>query len=85
MKKKFYRSRNKKMISGVCAGIANYFNIDVTLTRIIAVVATIVSHGLVAIIYLVLALLIPEEAQPVYQDSKRVRKDIDAEESSTED
>ena len=28
MNKKLYRSRNDKMVSGVCAGIANYLNID---------------------------------------------------------
>ena len=34
MEKKLYKSSKKKMIDGVCAGIAEYFNIDPTLVRI---------------------------------------------------
>lgn len=33
--KRLYRSRNPKMIGGVCAGLAKYFNLDVVLVRII--------------------------------------------------
>jgi phage shock protein C len=38
MSKKLYRSRNNKMIAGVCAGLAEYFNIDPVIVRIIAVI-----------------------------------------------
>ena len=34
MEKKLYKSSKNKMIDGVCAGIAEYFNIDPTLVRI---------------------------------------------------
>ena len=36
--KKLYRSQDNKMIAGVCGGIAEYFDIDPTVVRIIAVV-----------------------------------------------
>lgn len=38
MAKKLYRSSEQKMIAGVCGGLAEYFNIDVTIVRLIAVV-----------------------------------------------
>ena len=41
MNKKLYRSRNDKMVSGVCAGIANYLNIDPTLVRVIYAVLSV--------------------------------------------
>ena len=40
--KKLYRSK-EKMIAGVCGGIAEYFNIDPTLVRLLWVLVSIVS------------------------------------------
>ena len=34
--KQLRRSRNNKLIAGVCGGIAEYFNIDVTVVRVVA-------------------------------------------------
>jgi len=55
------RSEDNKMISGVCAGIANYFAIDPTIVRVLAVALTIVT-GIVpgVIAYFVLALVMPK-------------------------
>ncbi len=39
--KRLYRSRKDRKIAGVCAGLAEYFNIDPTVVRIIAVVLLI--------------------------------------------
>jgi phage shock protein C len=41
MKRKFYLDRQNGKFMGVCAGIANYFNIDPTIVRIGAVVVTV--------------------------------------------
>lgn len=38
MTKRLYRSTDNKMIAGVCGGIAEYFNIDPVIVRIIAVI-----------------------------------------------
>ncbi|MEG2770491.1 MAG: PspC domain-containing protein, partial [Oscillospiraceae bacterium] len=35
MDKKLYKSRNQKMVCGICGGVAEYFNIDTTLVRLI--------------------------------------------------
>lgn len=56
--RKFYRSRNDKMIAGVCGGLAEYFDIDPVLVRIGFVLFVIFGAGLLA--YLILALLVPE-------------------------
>ena len=57
--KKLYRSKNR-MLGGVCAGLAEYFNIDPTLTRVIAIVLAFTPFVPVIIIYILLWLLIPE-------------------------
>lgn len=60
--KKIYRSKTEKMLSGVCGGIAQYFNIDPTLVRILWVLITLFSASFPGlIIYIVCAILIPEE------------------------
>ena len=59
MTKKLYRSRTDRKIAGVCGGIAEYFNIDATLVRLLFVAAVI--FGTAGIwVYVVCALVIPE-------------------------
>ncbi len=59
--KKLLRSR-EKVIAGVCGGIANYFDLDPTLVRVLWVVLTVFSKGAMFVIYLICWLLIPKEA-----------------------
>lgn len=40
--KKLYRSSSNKMIAGVCGGIAEYFNVDATLVRVLYVLFSLV-------------------------------------------
>jgi phage shock protein PspC (stress-responsive transcriptional regulator) len=49
-----------RMIAGVCAGLADYLGIDVTLVRILAVLGTIFGLGSIAIAYVIAWILIPE-------------------------
>ena len=58
--KKMERPRTGRMLAGVCAAIANYTNIDVTVVRIIYILATIFTAFSGAIIYFILMLIIPE-------------------------
>ena len=55
--KKLRRSRDNKVIAGVCGGVAEYFNIDPVIVRILAIV--IPGFGWVA--YLICAVIIPAE------------------------
>jgi phage shock protein C len=58
--KKLKRSRTDKKIFGVCGGLAKYFDIDVTVIRILFLIALLcVGGGLIA--YLICALVMPEE------------------------
>ena len=52
-------SRTDKMIGGVCGGIANYFNVDPTLVRVIAVVLALFGGGGI-IAYLLAWLIMPK-------------------------
>jgi len=62
MEKKLYKSSNDKMISGVCAGIAQYFNVDPTLVRIGAVVLGFASFFTLILGYIVCAMIMPEKS-----------------------
>ena len=60
MAKKLCKSLKDKKLFGVCGGIAEYFNIDSTIVRIIAVLLCLFSVGTCVIVYLVIALIMPE-------------------------
>ena len=59
--KKLYRSRDNKMIAGVCAGLAKHLGIDPLLVRIFFVLL-IFANGIGIILYLLLLILVPLEA-----------------------
>lgn len=59
--KKLYKSRADKKISGVCGGIAEYFNVDSTVVRLIAVVLLFAGAFVITTIgYFVAAAIIPD-------------------------
>lgn len=61
MTKKLYRSMEDKMLCGVCGGIAEYFNVDSTVVRLIWAlfsVFTAVFGGIIA--YIIACIIIPE-------------------------
>ncbi len=58
--KRLYRSRENHIISGVCGGIAEYFNVDPTIVRLIAVLLLFMGMFVTTgIAYLVCAAVIP--------------------------
>ncbi len=57
--KRLYRSQNQRMISGVCGGIAEYFNLDPTIVRVAFVLAALLWGGGV-VAYILLWVVIPE-------------------------
>lgn len=61
MEKKLTKSSNKQL-AGVCAGIAEYFGWEVTLTRILYVVLSMFIAGFPGIIlYIILMVIMPEK------------------------
>lgn len=57
--KRLFKSRNNRVVCGVCGGIGEYFNIDPTIVRLLFVLLGCTTSGL--IIYLIAAIIIPEQ------------------------
>ena len=58
--KRLYRSKNNKIVAGVCAGIGEYFEVDPVLIRLLWVVFTLMG-GAGIIAYIIAWIIIPEE------------------------
>ncbi|HUS15388.1 MAG TPA: PspC domain-containing protein [Chloroflexia bacterium] len=58
---RLYRNANQKMLGGVCAGLADYFGVDVTLVRIGFVLLGLFTHvtGAALLLYLLLWAIMP--------------------------
>jgi len=59
-KKKLYRSNEDRWLAGVCGGIAEYFDVDSTLIRVLFILFSFVVGGGL-IIYIILWLVMPPE------------------------
>lgn len=64
MKKRLYKIEEGKKICGVCGGIAEYFNMDPTLIRLIWVVLMFCA-GLSIWVYIIAALIMPSKSQVI--------------------
>jgi phage shock protein C len=58
--KKLYRSRTNRMVSGVCGGLGEFANVDPTIIRLLFAAGTILSGGMLLLVYLVMIFVIPE-------------------------
>ena len=58
--KRLYRNPDGAMIAGVCNGLAAYFGVDVTVVRVLFVLAAILTKGVGFILYVVMMFIIPE-------------------------
>jgi phage shock protein C len=62
MTKKLYRSLSKKMIAGVCGGLAEYFEIDASVVRLVFVAISLVTALIPMLIFYIIAwIIIPVE------------------------
>ncbi|HUT81261.1 MAG TPA: PspC domain-containing protein [Candidatus Bathyarchaeia archaeon] len=59
--KKLYRSRKNKILTGLSAGLAEHFGLDVDIVRVLWVVAMLISGGIVVLVYFIMALAVPLE------------------------
>lgn len=57
--KKLVRSTNDRKLAGVCAGLADYFEIDTTLVRVLWLLATLIP-GPNILVYIVLWIALPQ-------------------------
>jgi phage shock protein C len=60
--RKLYRSTSDRKLGGVCGGLAQYFNIDPTLIRVLFVVLAVLG-GSGLVLYVLLWILVPKEPQ----------------------
>ena len=58
--KRLYRSRDDRMIAGVCAGLAEYIDIDPTIVRLLFTLG-LFAGGATFWAYLVMMMVVPEE------------------------
>ncbi|MBQ5627630.1 MAG: PspC domain-containing protein [Bacteroidaceae bacterium] len=56
---KLYRSSQNKMLAGVCAGVADFFGLDIKLVRLVWFIALLFGAG--AILYIILWIVVPEK------------------------
>ncbi len=59
MTKRLYRSRTDRQLAGVCGGLAEYFGVDPTIVRVLFVALALLG-GPGLILYIILALIMPE-------------------------
>ena len=69
--RKLYRSKDDRMLAGVCGGLAEYFKIDATVVRLLFVIGTVFGGpGLIA--YIICLILMP-----LKPDMEIVQRDAD--------
>jgi phage shock protein C len=59
--RRLVRRRQERMVGGVCAGVAAYLGVDVTLVRVLTVLGTVFGFGSILVVYLVLWAVLPLE------------------------
>jgi phage shock protein C len=60
--RKLYRSQSQRMLAGVCGGLAEYFNIDATVMRVLfLILAVFGGSGLV--LYLLMWIVVPDASK----------------------
>ena len=59
--KRLYRSKNDRMLGGVCAGLGEHFDIDPTVIRLVWAVITVLLIGTGVLVYIIAWILILEE------------------------
>jgi len=76
--KTLMRRRDGRMLAGVCAGVADYFGLDVTLIRVIWAVVSVITGGAGVLAYLVAWIIIPDEGQKSSSAENMVGKNQDS-------
>ncbi len=73
MAKRLYRSRKNSVIAGVCGGIAEHFDIDPTLVRIVAVISIFI-NGIGLIAYIIGWIFIPQNPELLTEEEADKQK-----------
>jgi phage shock protein C len=65
--KKLTKSLRQRKIAGVCGGIAEYLNVDVTVVRLVTI-ALMMAAGSGLLAYIVAAVVMPDPEEEKYED-----------------
>ncbi len=73
---RLYRSSTNRVIGGVCGGLAEYFNIDPLIVRILFVTLAFMFSGMGLPLYLLLWLFIPQRDMPFADHDDSIRQNV---------
>ena len=66
MNGRLYRSRDDRMLAGVAGGLAEYWDADPSLVRIVWALLVLLTGGIALVIYIVMAFIVPDEDELAY-------------------
>jgi phage shock protein C len=75
----FYRSADRAVLGGVCAGLADYFGFNLRVLRFLAIIAFVVAMPMAVIAYLAVVFLIPAKSGTGQERAPRPRRKTRAE------
>lgn len=73
--KKLYRSKKDRILFGVCGGLAEYFKVDAIILRVLFVILILID-GIGVILYLILAIVVPEEGVTEKRSMKKAVEEM---------
>lgn len=66
-RRRFYRNREKALLGGVCAGLADYFGFNLRVTRILAFITFLMAMPMTLLVYFGTVLLVPTAPEMMRQ------------------
>jgi len=71
---RFYRNKRQGKVNGICAGIADYTGLDVTLVRIALIAAIVLGAGALLPVYFIAGWVADDQPREIAADDKDERK-----------
>ncbi len=62
--RRFYRNKDRALVGGVCAGLADYFGFNLKVTRFITFVSILMAMPVALLLYFAVVVLIPSASDP---------------------
>ncbi len=72
--KKLLRTRDGRLVAGVCSGVGDYLGVDANVIRLIFALITVFTAGLGILLYLAAWVVIPEEGEKTSIAEKMIKK-----------
>lgn len=71
--RRFYRNKDRAVIAGVCAGVADYFGFNLKVTRFLAFICLLMAMPLTLLVYFGLVFLVPSASGGGYSSGRDPR------------